>query len=286
MSVETEREMTTEENGNKQEVSAPSAPKAPETSAPEVEGHPPMGERRIGFLTEAQYEVMATLGEEPTDYNRMMQSLWDDLQPSEGLESYLGEQIGETFWRMRRALRMRDGLALRNIQRKVQGEEMLASMQASKAYEAMEPFERLKEALSRRGQGPTAEEIQEFVKTRKGDTSEGMQEFIALLKSLNGPMEEAERKAARQQARKQLVRVMEPYVSLAYQYGRKLEKVQSPMNLAALTALDDERSKHLQRLEDSYLRRMWRLINAFGKVRQGILKKKDVKKGRAKPVCV
>jgi hypothetical protein len=34
------------------------------------------------------------------------------------------------------------------------------------------------------------------------------------------------------------------------------------------------------------LRRLWRLIKAFGKVRQGMLQKKDVKKIRAKPVCV
>jgi len=47
----------------------------------------------------------------------------------------LAEQIGETFWRMRRAQNMRDGLALKSIQRKIQGEEMLASVQASKVIE-------------------------------------------------------------------------------------------------------------------------------------------------------
>ena len=43
-------------------------------------------------------------------------------------------------------------------------------------------------------------------------------------------------------------------------------------------APEDQKSMHLQRLEDSTLRRLWRLINAFGKVRQGALEKKDVKK--------
>ena len=210
----------------------------------------------------------------------------EDLQPRPGLESHLVEQMGETFWRMRRAQRMRDGLALKSIQRKVQGEEMGATMEASKVFEAVEPFERLKEALSRRGQGPTAAEIEEFVKTRKGDSSEEMKEFITLLKSLKEPMEEAERKAARREARKQLARLMEPYESAAWQYGRKCERVQSSENLAALMAPDDHQSAHLQRLEDSCLRRMWRLINAFGKVRQGILQKKDVKKIRTKPECV
>jgi hypothetical protein len=68
---------------------------------------------------------------------------------------------------------------------------------------------------------------------------------------------------------------MEPYESAAWQYGRKCERVRSAENLAALMAPDDHQSAHLQRLEDSSLHRMWRLINAFGKVRQGILQIKE-----------
>ena len=186
--------------------------------------------------------------------------------------------MGETFWRMRRAQRMRDGLALKSIRSKVQGEEMVAAIEASKVFDALEPFERLKKALSPRGQGPTAEEIDEFVKTRKGDSSPNVQELILILKSLKEPMEEQERKAALREARKHLGPVMETYENLAWRYTRKSERVHSSENLAALMAPDDKHSAHLQRMEDSYLRRMWRLINAFGKVRQGILQKKMLKK--------
>jgi hypothetical protein len=42
-------------------------------------------------------------------------------------------------------------------------------------------------------------------------------------------------------------------------------------------APQDQASVHLQRIEDSELRRMWRLINAFEKVRQGVLQKKEIK---------
>jgi DNA-binding transcriptional MerR regulator len=208
----------------------------------------------------------------------MMESLLEDLQPRRGLETHLAEQMGDTFWRMRRVQNMRDGLALRSIEKKVQGEELLATVQSSKVVELVEPFERLQEALSRRGQGATAEEIEEFVETREGDSSGRMQEFITLLKSLHEPMEEPERKAARREARKQLERLMDPWMSLAFQYGSKSESVRSPENLAALMAPEDRQSAHLQRLEDSCLRRMWRLINAFGKVRQGILQKKMLEK--------
>ena len=282
MSLNTEPHVIPE-NGNEHPVNAPSAPGAT-TAQPAVT--PAVAGFRPGILNEARYELLLELGEEPQDYQRLMESLQADLQPRPGLESQLVEQMGDTFWRMRRAQNMRDGLALKSIQRKVQSEDMLATMQASKVFEALEPFERLEEALSRRGGGSIAAEIDEFVKTRKGQSSEAMQKFIVLLKSLQEPMEEAERKAALREARKQLAELMEPYETLAWQYARKSERVQSSENPAALMAPDDKQSAHLQRLEDSYLRRMWRLFNAFGKVRQGVLQKKDVRKTRPKSVTI
>jgi hypothetical protein len=273
----------TPENGNEH---AGNAPRAPEGSKPQAEANAAVADFRQGILTESRYELLLALGEEPEEYQRMMESLLEDLQPRPGLESHLAEQMGETFWRMRRAQRIRDGLALKSIQRKIPGEELMTSMQASKAFEILEPFERLKEALSPRGPGPTAAEIDAFVKTRKGDSSTAMQEFILILKSLKEPMEEQERNAARQKARKHLGPLMETYENLAWRFSRRSEKVQSPENLAALMAPEDKQSAHLQRLEDSNLRRMWRLINAFGKVRQGIRQKKDVRKIRTKPVCI
>jgi len=56
--------------------------------------------------------------------------------------------------------------------------------------------------------------------------------------------------------------------------------------MAALMAPRDHQFAHLQSLEDSCLRRMWRLINAFGKVRQGKLENQKIKKVRSKPECI
>jgi len=64
----------------------------------------------------------------------------------------------------------------------------------------------------------------------------------------------------------------------AWQFAPKAERVRSAENLAALMGLRDHQSAHLQSLEDSCLRRTWRLINAFGKVRQGKQKKNMLEK--------
>ena len=236
MSFNTEPQMIPE-NGNEHVVNAPRAAGA---SAPETEIHPAVAEFRRRFLTESRMGFLMALGEEPKEYQQMMESLLEDLDPRPGLEIHLAEQMGDTFWRMRRVQNMRDGLALRSIEKKVQGEEMLATTQACKLIDAVEPFERLQKALARRGQGPTAEEIEEFVEAREGDSSPSMQEFIRVLKSLHEPMEEPERKAARREARKQLERLMDPLMSLAFQHGNKSERVRSPENLAALMAPGDD----------------------------------------------
>jgi hypothetical protein len=64
----------------------------------------------------------------------------------------------------------------------------------------------------------------------------------------------------------------------AWQFANKAERVRSPENLAALMARENHQSAHPQSLEDFCLCRMWRLINAFGKIRQGILQKKMLEK--------
>jgi hypothetical protein len=183
---------TTEENGNAPEVIAG---ETQEASTQQAEVGPAVANFRKGSYTEMRYGLLIALGEEPREYQQMMESQLEDLQPRPGLETHLAKEIGETFWRMQRIHRMRDGLALKSIQKKVQGEEMVANMQASKVFELVEPFARLKEALAHR-QGPTAEEIDGFVQSRKGEDSEGVQELIVLLNSLKHALEEAERKAA------------------------------------------------------------------------------------------
>ena len=71
--------------------------------------------------------------------------------------------------------------------------------------------------------------------------------------------------------------LMEAYQSVAWRMARRAEKVQSPENLAALAAPQDDNAVLLQRMEDSNLRRLWRLTNTLMKVRRGGLTPKDVK---------
>ena len=53
-----------------------------------------------------------------------------------------------------------------------------------------------------------------------------------------------------------------------------------------MMATENHKGVLLQRMEDSHLRRLWRLTYTLAKVRQGILQKKDVKSNRANPECI
>jgi hypothetical protein len=232
---------------------------------------------RHGFYSQSRAEVLLALGEEPADYLRLMESLHEDLHPRQGLEDQLVTNMGETLWGMRRAQRMREGLALKRIQIRAFGEQMTATAHAAKAFENLEPFEQLRAALSRRDNGPTEEEIESFVESRKKDSSPETLDFISLLNSLSEPMEAAERKAVLRQARSQLTSLMDGCETAAWTMARQAENIHSPENLAALMAPEGSNALLLQKMEDSHLRRLWRLTNTLMKIRQGGLAPKDVK---------
>ena len=68
---------------------------------------------------------------------------------------------------------------------------------------------------------------------------------------------------------------MEPYAILATPCVVWSDGIQSAANRAALMAREDQKSMHLNTLEDFKVRRMWRLINALGRVRQGVVEQFD-----------
>ncbi len=233
-----------------------------------------VAEFRRGFHTESSYGLLMAFGEEPQEFQRRMESLLEELNPQRGMESELAEQIGQTFWRMRRFQRMQDGLALKRIHSKVEAEEASTSRRASQALALAQPFRNLEQLLARRGVALPADEIEEFAKSRSGDDSPEMREFIARLRELTKPTEKRARRVAMRQARADLRRLMEPYETLVWQCMSQADKVRGGENLAALMAPADAHSASVQNLEDLYLRRLWRLTNILAKLRQGAFRNK------------
>jgi hypothetical protein len=71
--------------------------------------------------------------------------------------------------------------------------------------------------------------------------------------------------------------MMESYRRACVQLSEQVEYMQSPKNLAALMAPQDQNALLMQRMEDSSLRQLWRLTNVLFRVRNGALAPRDVK---------
>ncbi len=80
---------------------------------PEGKANSAAANLRHGFYCQAPNRALTALGEDPEEYAGLMNSLENNLV--EGLEAELKQRIGHVFWRMRRAERVQDGLALRRI---------------------------------------------------------------------------------------------------------------------------------------------------------------------------
>jgi hypothetical protein len=232
---------------------------------------------RHGFYSQARDYALEALGEDPQEYRDMMESLVEDLEPRKGLESQLVLRMGGTLWQMQRAERMREGVAIKLIQQQTQIQERVAQDRFMQVADKVEPFQCMKKALARRDDGPTRAEIQSFVKSCGGSESTEVQEIILLLKSLNEPLEEQERKAVRRKARSLLKKLMDAFDDPLYRLSRQIDKVRSPENLAAIIAPKDATALLMQRSEESNLRQLSRLTNTLIKIRSGALHQKDVK---------
>jgi hypothetical protein len=244
---------------------------------PEGKANSAASNLRHGFYCQAPNRALTALGEDPEEYADLRNSLENNLV--EGLEGELRERIVDTLWRMKRAVRMQNGLALKRIKTAHEIHQTATMPQLLRAHENLERYEDLAAALRRRGNGPTPAEIQAFVKNFDDDPSEEMQEFFLLLKSLNKLEEGPERKAARRKARAQLNELQERYRRVCVKFAEQLDEAQSPENLAALVAPRNENALLMQRLEDSSLRQLWRLTNMLFRLRNGGLTLRDGKNG-------
>jgi hypothetical protein len=232
---------------------------------------------RHGFYSRERGQALEALGENPEEYTSMMESLLEDLEPREGLESQLVVRMGEALWQMQRAGRMREGVAINRIQMQTQFQERMAQDRFMQAAVKVEPYEAMRDALARRDGGPAPGEIQSFVESCGKNDSAEMQELIPLLNSLSGPLEDQERKAIRRRARALVKKLMQAFDDPLYYLARQAENVRSPENLAAIMAPRDTSATLMHRMEESNLRQLWRLTNTLIKIRSGALRQRDVK---------
>jgi hypothetical protein len=248
---------------------------------------------RHGFYSQADQEVLMALGEDPAEYVRMMKSLETDL--AQAMEEQVVGCIGRTFWRMKRAERIQDGLAVKRVRKGTEIEEFMAAPQMLHIYGLYENLCALGRRINNPDPMPSRDEIEALIDAVGAEPPDAVKAVFPLYRAYweavwkaptpaagegnPSPAAEAAQRET-EAALEKLNAVLDPlcmHYCQANDMGlEKLDLVKSPENVAALMAPKDQNALLMQRMEDSNLRQLWRLTNILMKVRRGGLDLNDL----------
>lgn len=246
---------------------------------------------RHGFYSQAQNDVMVALGEDPAEYTRLMDSVVESLDPSDGLEAAVARRLGRALWRLERADRMQDGLAVKRVR---SGMELAQVTAAPRVVQVQHLYERLCNIaclLNREGPAPAPGEIDALIAAFGENPPAEVQTILPLLRAYgeavekaSGPPDpaghapaipsangDAELQSAERRLRLPLEAIIMRFAALRETLTAAYDQAQSAENRAALMAPQNEKALIMQRLEDANLRQLWRLTDLFIKIRKGKL---------------
>jgi hypothetical protein len=242
---------------------------------------------RHGFYSQADPEVLRALGEDPAEYRRMMKSLETDLP--EAMKAQIVGRIGRTFWRMQRAERMQDGLALKRVRKGTETEEFIAAPQTLEVCQTYEALCAPYRPINNPDPPPSRQDVENLIGAFGPKPPDEIKKAFPLYRAYweaawKAPIPdeegesnptpstaELERDAAREKFEAALDPVTKKYARSQDLLMKRLEQVRSPENIAALMAPKEENAMLMQRMEDSSLRQLWRLTNILLKLRKGAL---------------
>jgi len=241
-----------------------------------------------GFYSQRGDEALIALGEDPKELVGLLQSLMRDLEPRPGLQTELVLQMVRTLWRMRRADRMQDGLAAKRVQKGLQVEQLIAAPRMLQNHEVYEGLCAIARRLHSSDSSPSPREIEALISALGATPPKNVQKLFPLLRSFgkaaeapgpapeNGDGEPApaavegeERASARQELEAALDEVLCRYYKVDEVLMKDYDHCSSPENIAALMAPHDQNALLMQRMEDSNLRRLWRLMKMFSMTKRG-----------------
>jgi hypothetical protein len=263
---------------------------------PEGKARAAQGNLRHGFYSRAELDVLPALGEDPEEYRSMMKRLETDLAGA--MEQEVVGCIGRAFWRMRRAERMQNGLAAKCVRSGVQQEEIAAYTRFGPIYKLYENVCALYRRVNNPDPPPSRKEIKALIDAFGPEPPAAVKPVLPLYlayweaawkvpPTATAGGEPSPAAVAAQRAKdaawEKLETVLDP-LSLHYCRANdlgmeSLNRASSPENLAALMVPKGESAVLMQRMEDSNLRRLWRLTNILLKVRKGGLELEDLGEG-------
>jgi hypothetical protein len=103
---------------------------------------------RHGFYAQAEEVVLRALGEDPAQFQELLEGLWETYQPADAAQEGLVIQLARATWLMYRADRMQEGLTARQAQMVCSGREDRVHAQMMRLKMTAERLRRLAESVA------------------------------------------------------------------------------------------------------------------------------------------
>jgi hypothetical protein len=145
---------------------------------------------RHGFYAQAEEVALRALGEEPAQFQELLERLWEKWNPTDALQEKLVARLARAVWRLDRSDRMQEGYALRQAKEVSKGREDRLHAQMMRLKMTADSLQLLAKSVARQHYVTTPADL-ELMKNlhQEGVVKEMGEIALALFYQLQGPGE-------------------------------------------------------------------------------------------------
>jgi len=245
------------------------------------------GNLRHGFYSQAQGEALLALGEDPAEFERLLDSLIVTWEPADEFESRLVSRLARALWRMERGDRIQESMAVAQLEKLDYNVERLAREAGAQYERKMARLKSLTAAVAEEDYSTGLVEIK-MLDDVYGSEPEGRPgEIFMLLYRLLKPRppnskpaedeptpvpeipvaEGRERREARKQLLDLLSQEIQAFKEARSEGGDELVETTSPYYRTAMMTPMASRAALALRMEDSSFRQVERITNLLTKLK-------------------
>ena len=245
------------------------------------------GNLRHGFYSQAQGEALLALGEDPAEFERLLDSLIVTWEPADEFESRLVSRLARALWRMERGDRIQESMAVAQLEKLDYNVERLAREAGAQYERKMARLKSLTAAVAEEDYSTGLVEIK-MLDDVYGSEPEGRPgEIFMLLYRLLKPRppnskpaedeptpvpeipvaEGRERREARKQLLDLLSQEIQAFKEARSERGDQLVETTSPYYRTAMMTPMASRAALALRMEDSSFRQVERITNLLTKLK-------------------
>jgi hypothetical protein len=166
--------------------------------------------RRFGYNVQAEEVAMRALGEDPADFQELLEALWEEWNPVGSLQEGLVIGLARALWLMNRAARMQEGYAVRQALEVNSGRADRLHARMTRLTITAESLGRLVKSVARRHYVTPPEDLEKMKSLHQEGVLKDMGEIaLTLFSELQAPGTGPDGVDPQEQARNALQRIKE-----------------------------------------------------------------------------